>query len=147
MTRIFGIFERIIKSHGGAVEKYIGDALVAVFGVPELHEDDPSRAIHAALEFLSSVKEENKRLTSRSLALSFRTGINTGLITTGRRGEFDVVTGHAMNVAQRLEAAALRTPSSSPSRPRKNARKTSNSAPWSKSTPRARPSSFGPSPS
>jgi class 3 adenylate cyclase len=106
MTRVFGIFEDIIRSHGGTVEKYIGDALVAVFGVPELHEDDPSRAIHAALEFLARVKEENARLASRSLALSFRTGINTGLITTGRRGEFDVVTGHAMNVAQRLEAAA-----------------------------------------
>ena len=106
MTRVFGIFEEIIRNHGGAVEKYIGDALVAVFGVPELHEDDPSRAIHAALEFLGRVKEENRRLASRSLALSFRTGINTGLVTTGRRGEFDVVTGHAMNVAQRLESAA-----------------------------------------
>jgi len=106
MTRVFGIFEEIIRSHGGNVEKYIGDALVAVFGVPDLHEDDPSRAIHAALEFLGRVKEENRRLEARSLALSFRTGINTGLVTTGRRGEFDVVTGHAMNVAQRLEAAA-----------------------------------------
>jgi class 3 adenylate cyclase/tetratricopeptide (TPR) repeat protein len=106
MTRVFGLFEEIIRSHGGVVEKYIGDALVAVFGVPEIHEDDPSRAVHAALEFLTRVKEENRRLSHRSLALSFRTGINTGLITTGRRGEFDVVTGHAMNVAQRLEAAA-----------------------------------------
>jgi class 3 adenylate cyclase len=106
MTRVFGLFEEIIKSHGGFVEKYIGDALVAVFGVPELHEDDPSRAIHAALEFLSQIRAENNRLSSRNLALSFRTGINTGLITTGKRGEFDVVTGHAMNVAQRLEAAA-----------------------------------------
>ncbi len=106
MTRVFGVFEEIIRAHGGVVEKYIGDALVAVFGVPELHEDDPSRAIHAALEFLSGVREENHRLSSRSLALAFRTGINTGLVTTGRRGEFDVVTGHAMNVAQRLEAAA-----------------------------------------
>ena len=106
MTRVFGIFEEIIRNHGGTVEKYIGDALVAVFGVPELHEDDPSRAIHAALEFIARVKEENRRLASRNLSLSFRTGINTGLITTGRRGEYDVVTGHSMSVAQRLEAAA-----------------------------------------
>lgn len=106
MSRVFGIFEVIIKSHGGFVEKYIGDALVAVFGVPELHEDDPSRAIHAALEFLAQIRAENHRLSSRNLSVSFRTGINTGLITTGKRGEFDVVTGHAMNVAQRLEAAA-----------------------------------------
>ncbi len=106
MTRIFGVFEQIIRYYGGTVEKYIGDALVAVFGVPELHEDDPSRAIWAALEFLARIKDENSRLASRALHLSFRTGINTGLVTTGRRGEYDVVTGHAMNVAQRLEAAA-----------------------------------------
>ncbi|HOX48789.1 MAG TPA: adenylate/guanylate cyclase domain-containing protein [Spirochaetales bacterium] len=106
MTRVFGLFEEIIRSHGGSVEKYIGDALVAVFGVPELHEDDPSRAIHAALEFLARIREENACLVGRDLCLSFRTGIHTGLVTTGRRGEFDVVTGHAMSVAQRLESAA-----------------------------------------
>ncbi|MBL8967339.1 MAG: AAA family ATPase [Spirochaetaceae bacterium] len=106
MTRIFGLFESIIRNHGGIVEKYIGDALVAVFGVPELHEDDPSRAVHAALEFLQSVKETNACLVDPALCVSFRTGIHTGLVTTGRRGDFDVVTGHAMSVAQRLESAA-----------------------------------------
>ncbi len=106
MNRIFGLFEAIIKEHGGIVEKYIGDALVAVFGVPELHEDDPSRAVHAALEFLGRVKETDACLTDRAGCVTFRTGIHTGLVTTGRRGEFDVVTGHAMSVAQRLEAAA-----------------------------------------
>lgn len=106
MTRVFGLFEEIIRNHGGIVEKYIGDALVAVFGVPELHEDDPARAIHSAREFLARIREENQRLAERSLNLAFRTGIHTGLITTGRRGEFNVVTGHAMSVAQRLEAAA-----------------------------------------
>jgi class 3 adenylate cyclase len=99
MTRLFGAFESVIKSYGGIVEKYIGDALVAVFGVPEVHEDDPSRAIHAALEFLSSVGGELS-------GVSFRTGIHEGLVTTGKRGEFDVVTGHAMSVAERLESAA-----------------------------------------
>ncbi|HOX31512.1 MAG TPA: adenylate/guanylate cyclase domain-containing protein [Spirochaetales bacterium] len=99
MSRVFGLFESIIREHGGIVEKYIGDALVAVFGVPELHEDDPSRAVHAALEFLSRARGADGRL-------AFRTGIHSGLVTTGRRGEFDVVTGHAMSVAQRLEAAA-----------------------------------------
>ncbi|HRY56275.1 MAG TPA: adenylate/guanylate cyclase domain-containing protein, partial [Spirochaetia bacterium] len=95
MSRVFGLFESIIREHGGIVEKYIGDALVAVFGVPELHEDDPSRAVHAALEFLSRARGADGRL-------AFRTGIHSGLVTTGRRGEFDVVTGHAMSVAQRL---------------------------------------------
>ncbi len=106
MTRVFGLFEEIIKSNGGFVEKYIGDALVAVFGVTELHEDDPARAVRAAREFLAKIGAENSKLSDRNLAIGFRTGINTGLVTTGKRGEFDVVTGHAMNIAQRLEDAA-----------------------------------------
>lgn len=106
MTRIFGLFEGIIRAHGGIVEKYIGDALVAIFGVPELHEDDASRAVHAALEFLARAGEADSRLAAGGRALAFRTGIHTGLVTTGKRGEFDVVTGHAMSIAQRLETAA-----------------------------------------
>jgi class 3 adenylate cyclase len=110
MTKLFGVFESIIRAYGGIVEKYIGDALVAVFGVPDLHEDDPSRAIHAAMEFLSRVREEALGAPSGEAAgdagVAFRTGIHEGLVTTGRRGEFDVVTGHAMSVAERLEAAA-----------------------------------------
>lgn len=109
MGRLFGLFEEIIRARGGMVEKYIGDALVAVFGAPELHEDDASRAIDAALEFLSRVRglgESGAAGAGDGPAPSFRTGIHTGLVTTGRRGEFDVVTGHAMSVAQRLEAAA-----------------------------------------
>jgi len=104
MGKIFGLYEEIIRARGGVVEKYIGDALVAVFGVSELHEDDASRAIDAALEFRARLSEDMGR-DGRG-AISFRTGIHTGLVTTGRRGEFDVVTGHAMSVAQRLEAAA-----------------------------------------
>jgi class 3 adenylate cyclase len=104
MTKIFGSFEEIIRTHGGIVEKYIGDALVAVFGVPELHEDDPSRAVHAALEFQARMRAEAAKAPG---APSFRTGIHAGLVTTGKRGEFDVVTGHAMSVAQRLESAAM----------------------------------------
>lgn len=104
MNRVFGVFEEIIKGYGGFVEKYIGDALVAVFGVPELHEDDPSRAVHAALDFLVRVRDISAGASGPPLA--FRTGIHEGLVTTGRRGDFDVVTGHAMSVAQRLEAAA-----------------------------------------
>ncbi|GAB1457061.1 hypothetical protein MASR2M48_23690 [Spirochaetota bacterium] len=58
MSRLFGAFEEIIVARGGVVEKYIGDALVAVFGVGELHEDDPQRAIESALAFL----ERNRSL-------------------------------------------------------------------------------------
>lgn len=106
MERVFGRFESIIHAYGGSVEKYIGDALVALFGVPQIHEDDPTRAVYAALDFLEQLK--NLRLdTSGDVApVGFRIGINTGLITTGKRGQQEVVTGHAMAVAARLESEA-----------------------------------------
>jgi class 3 adenylate cyclase len=99
MTSVFSTFEQIIRRRGGSVEKYIGDALVAVFGVPTLHEDDASRAIHAAWDFKKSAAGEWPELR-------FRTGIHSGLITTGTRGEFDVVTGHALAIAARLQTSA-----------------------------------------
>ncbi|MFW5683812.1 MAG: adenylate/guanylate cyclase domain-containing protein [Spirochaetota bacterium] len=105
MTQVFGTFESIIHRYGGFVEKYIGDALVAVFGVPTLHEDDPARAINASLDFLAEIGRLNQIRPDRA-PIAFRIGINTGLITTGRRGEHDVVTGHAMAVAARLESSA-----------------------------------------
>ena len=104
MSRIFAGFESIVARYGGTVEKYIGDALVAVFGVPDLHEDDPARAIGAALDFLDEVDELNAGASGSPIG--FRIGVNTGLITTGRRGEHDVVTGHAMSVASRLQSEA-----------------------------------------
>ncbi len=105
MSRVFGIYESIIKSYGGTVEKYIGDALVAVFGVPELHEDDASRAVNASLDFLEQIDALNRRGSHRR-DIEFRVGIHTGLITTGKRGEHEVVTGHAMAVASRLQSGA-----------------------------------------
>ncbi|MBU8912799.1 MAG: AAA family ATPase [Spirochaetales bacterium] len=106
MNQVFTTFEAIVRRHGGTVEKYIGDALVAVFGVPSIHEDDPARAVNAALDVLDEVSRINASITDSSASLGFRIGINTGLITTGRRGEHDVVTGHAMSVASRLESEA-----------------------------------------
>jgi len=103
MTRVFARFEGIIRKHGGYVEKYIGDALVAVFGAPELHEDDTARAIDSALEFNALMRRPPEGLPA---GLQFRTGIHTGLVTTGRRGSFDVVTGHTLAVASRLQVAA-----------------------------------------
>lgn len=99
MSDVFAAFEEVIRRHGGSVEKYIGDALVAVFGVPDLHEDDPVRAVSAAIEFRAA-------LTAVTPGVQFRTGIHFGLVTTGTRGDFDVVTGHAMAVASRLQTAA-----------------------------------------
>lgn len=106
MTRVFGAFEEIIVSRGGVVEKYIGDALVAVFGVPELHEDDPQRALESALAFLERNRALEGELAPRGATLSFRIGVHSGLIATGDRGSFKVVTGHPMAIAQRLQTAA-----------------------------------------
>ncbi|MBU0929156.1 MAG: AAA family ATPase [Spirochaetes bacterium] len=106
MSRLFGAFEEIIVSRGGVVEKYIGDALVAVFGVPELHEDDPQRALESALAFLERNRALETELAPRGATLSFRIGVHSGLIATGDRGAFKVVTGHPMAIAQRLQAAA-----------------------------------------
>lgn len=107
MSRLFGAFEEIIVARGGVVEKYIGDALVAVFGVGELHEDDPQRAIESALAFLERNRSLEGELAPRGTRLSFRIGIHSGLIATGDRGSFKVVTGHPMAIAQRLQSAAL----------------------------------------
>lgn len=116
MSEVFAGFEDIVRQYEGSVEKYIGDAMVAVFGVPEIHEDDPARAVNAALDFLESQGAQQREAIpqeqaphSHSLSeprVGFRIGIHTGLITTGRRGQFDVVTGHAMAVAARLQEAA-----------------------------------------
>ncbi len=105
MSRVFSGFESIIHRYEGTVEKYIGDALVAVFGVPTLHEDDPSRAVGAALDFLEEIAALNRDRDSAA-EIAFRIGVTTGLITTGRRGEYDVVTGHAMAEAARIQAEA-----------------------------------------
>jgi class 3 adenylate cyclase len=103
MNGLFSRFEAIVRQHEGSVEKYIGDALVAVFGYPLIHEDDAVRAVNAALDFQDAADSLSAR---QSAKLRFRIGIHTGLITTGRRGEFEVVTGHAMSVAARVQAEA-----------------------------------------
>ncbi|MGD9940616.1 MAG: adenylate/guanylate cyclase domain-containing protein [Clostridia bacterium] len=105
MGRVFELFSGLIQTHGGVVEKYIGDALVAVFGAPELHEDDPLRALESAMQFIETLHSQDTRETGIPV-LHFRIGIHEGLVTTGTRGGFDVVTGHAMAVAQRLQSAA-----------------------------------------
>jgi class 3 adenylate cyclase/tetratricopeptide (TPR) repeat protein len=92
-----------IESHGGVVEKFIGDAVVGVFGVPAVHEDDPERAVRAALRIVDD-------LESSGLAIEVRIGVNTGealvrLDVDPRSGE-GFATGDTMNTAARLEAGA-----------------------------------------
>src|SRR5438552_5313052 len=83
----------ILARHGGTVEKFVGDAAMAVFGTPQVHEDDPLRAVRAAVEMREAVA---------SLGLEARIGVNTGEVVAG--GE-TLVTGDAVNVAARLGAA------------------------------------------
>ena len=97
------ICRRRIESHGGVIEKFIGDAVVGVFGVPAAHEDDPERAVRAALRIIED-------LEASDLGIQVRIGVNTGealvrLDTDPRSGE-GFATGDAMNTAARIEAAA-----------------------------------------
>jgi class 3 adenylate cyclase len=108
LSRYFDAMREVLETHGGRVEKYIGDAVMAVFGVPRVREDDALRALRAAAEMREALASLNADLESRwGLRLETRTGVNTGRVVTGdtRRGEA-FVTGDAVNVAARLEQAA-----------------------------------------
>jgi class 3 adenylate cyclase/tetratricopeptide (TPR) repeat protein len=108
MNRFFADVRGVIERHGGTVEKFIGDAVMAVFGTPTVHEDDPLRAVRAATEMRTELGELNQELEERwGIHLSIRTGINTGEVVAGdpaTRQTF--VTGDAVNVGSRLEHAA-----------------------------------------
>jgi class 3 adenylate cyclase/tetratricopeptide (TPR) repeat protein len=95
LARYFERMKEIVESHGGTVEKFIGDAVMAVFGVPVAHEDDALRACRAAVEMREALPE---------LGVEGRIGVNTGEVLTGT--EERLATGDAVNVAARLEQAA-----------------------------------------
>jgi class 3 adenylate cyclase/tetratricopeptide (TPR) repeat protein len=95
LARYFERMRAIVESHGGAVEKFIGDAVMAVFGIPAAHEDDALRACRAAMEMRDVLPE---------LGIGGRIGVNTGEVVTGT--EERLATGDAVNVAARLEQAA-----------------------------------------
>jgi class 3 adenylate cyclase/tetratricopeptide (TPR) repeat protein len=96
MRRYFDDLRVILERHGGTVEKFVGDAVMAVFGIPASHEDDALRAARAAVEMRQAIGEHG---------LEARIGINTGGVVVGGEGE-TLVTGDAVNVAARLEQAA-----------------------------------------
>jgi class 3 adenylate cyclase/tetratricopeptide (TPR) repeat protein len=108
MTRYFDEARSALERHGGKVEKFIGDAVMAVFGVPALHEDDALRALRAAAELrdaLGTLNEELERTVG--VRIELRTGVNTGDVVAGDPTRDDTfVTGVAVNVAERLERAA-----------------------------------------
>ena len=108
MTRYFDAMRGELERHGGVIEKFIGDAVMAVFGLPRLHEDDALRAVRAAAGMQAALEKLNVELeTFYGVQLANRTGVNTGEVvagdpTSGQR----LVTGDAVNVAARLEQAA-----------------------------------------
>src|SRR3954468_10779357 len=106
MARYFEAMRAAIERHGGTVEKFIGDAVMAVFGVPVVHEDDALRAARAAIdmrEALAGLNEELER--DYGTRLEARIGVNTGEGVTGT--EERLATGDAVTVAARLEQAAV----------------------------------------
>src|SRR4051812_4662488 len=108
MTRYFDEMRRVVARHGGKIEKLIGDAIMAVFGVPVVHEDDALRAARAALEMDASLEALNEDLAERwDVRLRTHTGVNTGVVIVGFGTDGAQYTyGDTVNVAQRLEAAA-----------------------------------------
>ena len=106
MSRYFAEMRAALERHGGTVEKFIGDAVMAVFGVPTIHEDDALRAVRAAAEMRDAFRVLNKELERDfGVSLTGRIGVNTGEVVAGDQGD-SLVTGDAVNVAARLEQAA-----------------------------------------
>jgi class 3 adenylate cyclase/tetratricopeptide (TPR) repeat protein len=110
MSRIFGEITQVVSKYDGSIQKFIGDAVVAFFGVPKAHEDDPIRAIRVAKEIHEIIDAMSHQFEARiGQPLSMHTGINTGLVVTGEvtmeKGILGV-TGDPVNVAQRLSGLA-----------------------------------------
>jgi class 3 adenylate cyclase/tetratricopeptide (TPR) repeat protein len=108
MGRYFEEMSAVIERHGGTVEKFIGDAVMAVFGIPQLHEDDALRAVRAADGMRRALEALNHDLErDHGVGLAARIGVNTGEVVAGDPSSGQrLVTGDAVNVAARLEQAA-----------------------------------------
>ncbi len=108
MSRYFQEMRAVLERHGGTVEKFIGDAIMAVFGVPRVHEDDALRAVRAVAEMRDALAGLNAELERDwGLVLATRVGVNTGETVIGDPAAAQtLVTGDAVNVAARLEQAA-----------------------------------------
>jgi len=110
MASIFGRAAEIVERYDGRIEKFIGDAIMAVFGVPTAHEDDTVRAVRAALELHDAVAALSPEVEKKSgTGIALHSGINTGLVVTGEL-QFGQGTagplGDTINLAARLMNAA-----------------------------------------
>ncbi|MCZ6532747.1 MAG: AAA family ATPase, partial [SAR324 cluster bacterium] len=110
MSRIKVEAVRIVEAHEGIVNQFVGDEVLALFGIPTAHEDDPRRAVQAARELHELVREISPEVEHKiGRALRMHTGINTGLIVTNLRDSRDGtygITGDTVNTGARLKAAA-----------------------------------------
>src|SRR5207342_1623015 len=105
MSRFFEEMRTVLEAHGGTVEKFVGDAVMAMFGVPLLHEDDALRAVRAAVDLREALSTMNAKLEADyGVRLESRMAVNTGEVVTGT--EKRLATGDALNVVARLEQAA-----------------------------------------
>jgi class 3 adenylate cyclase len=107
LGRYFNEMRAVLERHEATVEKFIGDAIMAVFGVPAVHEDDPVRAVRAALEMrerLATLNDELERQWGVRLRMSI--GLNTGEVVVGGMDAPTYATGDAVNVAARLQQEA-----------------------------------------
>jgi class 3 adenylate cyclase/ketosteroid isomerase-like protein len=113
MARFYDAMRSVVAAHGGRVQKFIGDALVAVFGVPVVREDDALRAVRAAAAIGRSLEMLNNQLERvHGVRLAIRTGVHTGELVTGEHGngdvlaESEILVGDVLNTAARLEQEA-----------------------------------------
>ena len=107
LGRYFGDARSIVEAHGGTVEKFVGDAVVAMFGIKQVREDDALRAVRTALELRGRVEQLNDELEPVfGVRLRLRTGINTGEVLVDDTHDDSLAVGHAISMAARLEQAA-----------------------------------------
>ncbi len=109
MSRYFDSVRTIVEGHGGTVEKFIGDAAMATFGIPQQHEDDALRAVRAAVELRQAITGLNADLQrDHGVAIQIRSAINTGEVVAGHSASGEpFATGNAINVAMKLHESAL----------------------------------------
>ncbi|OHV24848.1 tetratricopeptide repeat protein [Rhizobium sp. RMa-01] len=110
-NELFEEMTQAVEAYGGFVDKFVGDALLALFGAPVAHEDDPVRALSAALDMIRRATEVGERWQPRAgVPLRLHIGINSGPVVTGGFGAVSTksysVTGDTVNTAQRLQSMA-----------------------------------------